>query len=415
MAEILYLAHRLPWPPNKGDKIRSYHILRHLAERHAVHLGTFVDDPADWAHLPALREQCASVCARPLPRRRAGLRALSGLLRGEALTLGWYRDPGLRRWVRRTLERRPVEAALAFSSSMGQYLPGRRRGLRRVVDFVDVDSDKWRQFAAQRGGPMRAVYRREARRLLAYERRLAAGSDASLFVSPQEAGLFRRLAPESAGRIAAMGNGVDTAYFDPERAGASPYPPGERPVVLTGAMDYWPNVDAACWFAEAVLPRIRRRDPRVRFYVVGNRPAPAVRKLAEQEGVAVTGFVEDVRPWIAHADVAVAPLRIARGVQNKVLEALALARPVVATPQALEGLSARPGEDLLHAPAEGEAFAAAVARLLAAPAPELGAAGRRRVLADYSWARSLARLDAALEPEAAPVVPGVAVEGSHGG
>ncbi|MFP4647897.1 MAG: TIGR03087 family PEP-CTERM/XrtA system glycosyltransferase [Halorhodospira sp.] len=392
MAEILLLVHRLPWPPNKGDKIRSYHILRHLAAHHRVHLGTFVDDPGDWRFLPELEAICASVCARPLPRWRAQLRALSGFLSGEPLTLPWYRDRCLALWARAICETRPLHAAIGFSSSMGQYLPDTTSAPLRVVDFVDIDSEKWRQYAQHRRGPMRAIFTREARRLLAYERRLAASSDVSLFVSAEEVAAFRRLAPESAGNVLTMSNGVDTDYFDPAAVGASPYAASERPVVLTGAMDYWPNVDAACWFAEEVLPQLRGMEPAVHFYVVGSRPAPAVAALASRPGVTVTGFVADIRPWIRHAAVAVAPLRVARGIQNKVLEAMALGRPVVASPEALEGLQVALGAEVESAEAQPGPMVEAVCRCLAR-SEGMGAAARRRVVQDYSWTRHLGQLD----------------------
>ncbi len=417
MEDVLYLVHRIPWPPNKGDKIRSYHILQHLATRYRVHLGTFVDDPADQSHVPELERLCASVCARPLSGRQARLRALTGLVTGQPLTLPWYRDRTLQQWVDATLARHGIRRALVFSSAMGQYLPEGADDLLRVVDFVDVDSDKWTQYAASKRWPMSAVYRREGRRLLDYERQLAANSHASLFVSPAEAESFRGFAPESADRVHALNNGVDAGFFTPDPARPSPYAPGTRTVVLTGAMDYWPNVDAACWFAEAILPRLQAEFPELQFHVVGSRPAPQVRELAQRDGVTVTGFVDDVRPWIQHAAITVAPLRIARGVQNKVLEAMALGQPVVATPQALEGLTARPGEDLLLADDEAEAFAACVAAQLQAPRPGLGEAARARVLADYDWTRNLAQLDTLLNqpaPAAAHPAAPLADEVPHG-
>ncbi|WP_018873796.1 TIGR03087 family PEP-CTERM/XrtA system glycosyltransferase [Thioalkalivibrio sp. ALJ16] len=415
MDDLLYLVHRIPWPPNKGDKIRSHHMLRYLAQHYRVHLGTFIDDPDDAAWLPYVESICSSVCARPLPRRRAQLRALTGFLTGEALTVPWYRDRELARWVRATLTRHPVARAVAFSSAMAQYLP-EGRGRTRVIDFVDVDSDKWTQYAPTRRWPMSAIYRREGRRLLAYERQVAQTSDAALFVSPAEADSFRARAPEVAGRVHALNNGVDGAFFAPDAVAASnPYPATARTIVFSGAMDYWPNVDAVVWFAERILPRLRARHPDVAFCIVGSRPTPEVQALAERPGVTVTGFVEDVRPWIAHADVAVAPLRIARGVQNKVLEAMALARPVVASPQALEGLTALPGREVICAEAEPEAFVRALSGLLATPDPALGPAARARVLADYDWSRNLAQLDEFLRPPPGGAFANVAApEAAHG-
>ncbi|WP_018936874.1 TIGR03087 family PEP-CTERM/XrtA system glycosyltransferase [Thioalkalivibrio sp. ALJ24] len=416
MEDLLYLVHRIPWPPNKGDKIRSHHILRYLTQRYRVHLGTFIDDPADHAYVAELEEICTSVCARPLPRRRAQLRALSGLITGEPLTLPWYRDRTLQRWVDHTLRSHDISRALAFSSAMAQYLPT-SGDLTRVIDFVDVDSDKWTQYAPTRNWPMSAVYRREGQRLLASERRMAESAHASVFVSPDEARAFRERAPGVASRVHALNNGVDADYFSPAAvAGASPYPDGCRPIVFTGAMDYWPNVDAVLWFADHVLPSLRESCPDVEFFIVGSRPAAEVLALAERPGVTVTGFVDDIRVWIAHARLAVAPLRIARGVQNKVLEAMALARPVVATPQALEGLTAEPDTEVIRAPATPDAFLAAVSGELHDPTPELGAAARERVLRDYDWERNLSRLEEMLQ--AKPLSPahdaGVVSESADG-
>jgi sugar transferase (PEP-CTERM/EpsH1 system associated) len=243
MQSILFLCHRLPWPPDKGDKIRSYRILRRLAEHHRVYLGTFVDDPADWKHLSAVEAVCAGVCVRPLKRWQTRWRALGSLARGQALTVGIYRDRGLARWVERLLADRRVDAALCFSSGVAPFvLP--HPELRRVMDFVDVDSDKWRQYAESHGGAAGMIYRREARRLAAFEGAIAGEFDASVFVSEAEAEFFRREAPDSAGKVFGIPNGVDTGYWNPQQAFPSPYLPGERVVVFVGAMDYRANVHA---------------------------------------------------------------------------------------------------------------------------------------------------------------------------
>lgn len=402
MEEILFLAHRLPYPPNKGDKIRSFHILRHLAQRYRVHLGTFVDAPEDEQHVPMLRGLCGGqVCAARLRPRWALLRSLGGLLDGRPLTEAYYRDKRVAGWVSTLLRERPVRRAVVFSSSMAQYLSGAAQ-LRRVLDLVDVDSEKWRQYALVRRWPAAALYRREAARLLVAERRAAGEFSATLLVSEQEAQLFRALAPEVASRVRAMSNGVDTDHFDPAIAYPDPYQgSGGRCMVFTGAMDYWPNVDAVCWFADAVLPRVLQCLPEARFFIVGRDPARAVRQLARHPGVIVTGGVADVRPYLAHAGVAVAPLRLARGIQNKVLEAMAMARPVIASPQALEGLSVRVPEDVRVA-TDPQQFSQQVVDLLTSGAAAAGQAARRAVVRDYAWDSCLQVLDRLLEcPEPA--------------
>jgi sugar transferase (PEP-CTERM/EpsH1 system associated) len=400
MEHLLFLAHRIPYPPNKGDKIRSWHLLAHLTRRYHVHLGCFIDDPQDWQYTDKLKQVCEDTHFARLHPLKARLRSLAALAGGRALTLDYYRDASLQAWVDGFKERHPRARVLVFSSAMAQYAAG-MTGSRRVIDFVDVDSDKWRQYAANKRWPMSWLYRREGRELLRYEREVAGEFDASLFVSQAEAGLFRQLAPESAGKTGFFNNGVDTAYFSPRHTFANPFanphPADTAPIVFTGAMDYWPNVDAVQWLAREVLPAVRERHPEARFIIVGSRPAPEVRALASQPGVEVTGTVPDVRPYLAHAAIAVAPLRIARGIQNKVLEAMAMAKTVVVTPQALEGISARPGQELLLAQ-DAQQFIEALCKQLEQPDLRLGIAARLKVETAYGWDSNLACVDALLEP-----------------
>ncbi len=391
--DLLFLCHRIPYPPDKGDKIRSFAMLRHLSRSWRVHLGCFVDDPTDWQHVDALRRYCARLCCLPLVKSRATLRSALGLWRGTSLGEAYFRDPVLAAWTGDVLRKVRPRAAFLYSSVMAQYLAdaGPLRPDRVVMDFVDVDSDKWRQYAASARGPARWLYRRESRRLLEAERRIALWAEASVLVSPAEAELFRRLAPAAAGRIHAVSNGIDHAFFAPAPGLPDPFAPGERALVFTGAMDYRPNIDAVTWFAHDVFPSIRAAHAAARFVVVGSNPAPEVRRLAGLPGLRVTGRVPDVRPYLAHAAVAVAPLRLARGLQNKVLEAMAMGCAVVTTPQGLEGIDAQPGRDLLVA-ATAPRLAEMAGGLLADPkaARAMGEAARRRILEGYGWADKLA-------------------------
>jgi sugar transferase (PEP-CTERM/EpsH1 system associated) len=415
MSEILFLAHRVPYPPTKGDKIRSWHLLSGLARRCTVHLGTFVDDAADWADLDRLRAVCGEMCLRPLARHGALVRAATGVLHGAPLTTGYYRDRTLGKWARGLAARRRLDAVFVYSSSMAQYASGTalRFDGRRVIDFCDVDSDKWRQYSASHSRPARWIYAREARLLERCERRTTQTFDAALVSAEPEAALLRRIVPDAAERIRVLANGVDAGYFDPSGAWPSPYPAGSCAVVFTGAMDYHANVDAVRWFAEAAWPAIRAASPHSLFAIVGAKPVPQVRALAAMPGVLVTGRVADIRPYLAHAAVVVAPLRIARGVQNKVLEALAMARPVVATANAVQGI---PGavQSGVCVRDSGEALAAAVIERLASGAAA-AVEGRRLVLERYAWQTQVDILAAlllsgphAVEPEAATARSGYA-------
>ena len=392
---LLFLAHRIPFPPNKGDKIRSFHLLRHLAQRYRIYLGAFVDDADDWQYADALAPYCAEMKLLPLHPRLSKLKSLTGLLTGEALTLPYYRHAALSAWARQRVQDGSVNRGLAFSSAMGQFLPS---GLARtVMDMVDVDSDKWTQYAPSQRWPLSWLYAREGRKLAAWEARMVQQCDATLLVSEPEAALLQHRVPQARDKISAFENGVDSDYFSPEREYTMPFAAEVRAIVFTGAMDYWPNIDAVTWFANEVFPAIHKQCPQAQFVIVGSRPSAEVSGLAQQPGVVVTGGVPDVRPYLAHAACAVAPLRIARGIQNKVLEAMAMARPVVVTPQAAEGIRARPGEEYILAD-NGSAFSAAVLAQLTAPHPDLGQAARQAVLRHYNWAQNLASVDTWLDP-----------------
>lgn len=397
MGGLLFLAHRVPFPPDRGDKIRSFHMLRHLAAHRPVHLAAFADDPRDMDR-PELAGFTAS---RVIVRRRKSqlVAGVQALISGRPLSLTAFDDAAMHRAVAEVLAREDIETIFVFSSQMAQYLPAEPR--RRVImDFVDMDSAKFAAYAEAAKGPLRWILAREARLLMAYEGAVAARADASLFVSEAEAGLFRRCT--SAERVYAIENGIDTAHFDPsadfERVDA-----GAALIVFTGQMDYRPNIDAVTWFAEAILPRVRAAHPEARFAIVGRSPTDAVKALGKAEGVIVTGEVADVRGWLAAAAVVVAPLKLARGIQNKVLEAMAMARPVVASVAAAEGVDHR---GTIAVGATAGDLVEAVTLLLSdrQNAAGLGLDARARVMARYGWDARLAPLDALISG-AEPGVP----------
>jgi sugar transferase (PEP-CTERM/EpsH1 system associated) len=421
MQDLLLLTHRIPYPPNKGDKIRSFHLLKHLSSCYRVHLGTFIDDAADRRYIPEVRELCGEAYFARLNPPVAKLRSLWGLISGEPLTLVYYRDRGLDTWAKRILRQRSIARIVVFSSAMAQYADGiTMNGVRRVIDFVDVDSDKWCQYARSRRWPMGWVYQRESETLLDYERQVAGRFDACIFVSEPEARLFARLAPEMAERASFVNNGVDGDYFSPTRVYPVPYSPDQKVLVFTGAMDYWANADAVAWFAREVFPLVRQQIPDAYFYIVGARPSAAVCRLTHVPGIQVTGSVEDIRPYLAHAQLAVAPLRIARGVQNKVLEAMAMGRPVVATPLALEGIAARPGRDVLVADHPRQFADLVVEIMQRGNLASLGWNARQYVLKHYNWTENLKRLEDLLEGRTSKGTPEIVGEamrplGSTGG
>ncbi|MBB4612546.1 TIGR03087 family PEP-CTERM/XrtA system glycosyltransferase [Novosphingobium taihuense] len=393
MSEVLFLAHRIPFPPDRGDKIRSCHVLRHIAGLAPVHVACFADDEGDMAHEPELIAVAASHCLVPRTRslKLAGVEALAS---ARPVSLTAFADKRIATYVAQILAERPISAIYVFSGQMAQYIPATFAG-RVVMDFVDVDSAKFEAYAAAARFPASRLYAREARLLSRFESDIARRAHASLLVTPEEAALFRqRLTPGSEPRVMALGNGIDTDFFDPEGMPPAPEMAGEGPqLTFTGQMDYPPNVAAVEMFAREVMPQIRATFPQARFNVVGRAPTLAVRSLERVNGTRVTGAVIDVRPWLAGADLVVAPLTIARGVQNKVLEAMAMARPVLATPEAATGIPAREGHELVVA-SGSDALAKAALSLLhdKVRAATIGQSARAFVLEKCGWAGVLAPL-----------------------
>lgn len=394
---MLLLTQRIPYPPNKGEKIRSLQILRHFSKTYQVHLGCLVDEPGDWQYVQTVRDMCADAFFAGINRRLAMLTCQMGWLTGEPLSFRFFRHNALARWVDYVMTTINPDVVVVSSSNMAQYVISHpHRPKCRVIDFVDVDSAKWREYAEKGSGVMRFVYAREARLVLAHDRISAGWAQANTFVSDSEAELFRRLAPESAAKTHAVANGVDAVYFSPDDSHAPVYDPALPVFVFTGAMDYPPNVDAARWFANDIFPSIRARVNTAQFYIVGMNPTAEIKRLAQQDGVHVTGKVPDVRPYVAHAVAAVAPLRIARGIQNKVLEAMAMAKPVIVTPQALEGIdAAQPDRDVLLARTAAE-ISDAARKLVSGEiaGAQIGLSARECVTGNYGWASRLSKFDA---------------------
>jgi len=378
--KILYLCHRIPYPPDKGEKIRAYHHIEHLARAHRVHLACFADTRADLDHAAALEKICASVDVVYRSSTMAKLHALAALPTSRSLSVAAFDSSELRARVERRLREERPDILLAYSAAMAQYVE-RVNGAPRVLDFVDADSEKLREYARLRPFPQSALYALEADRLARYEARMAATFDASIFISEAEAEIVRRRAPGREYSI--IRNGVNLDAFRPD-----PNPARSRdPVmVFTGVMGYYPNADAVVFFARDILPRVREQVPDARFDIVGRDPSAAVRSLARLPGVRVTGFVPDVRPYLADAALAVAPFRIARGVQNKVLEAMASGLPVVGTRLAFQGLTAS-ATDGVRVADTADAMAGEVVTLLRDPAlrAELGQRTRQYVERHHRW------------------------------
>jgi len=391
MGGILFLAHRVPFPPDRGDRIRSHHLLQALSRLGPVHVGCFGEGnaAAERALAGVATSQCVVQRTKPLP-----LAGIEAVLAGKPVSVTAFHSRKLAAWVHETLAREAIDAIVVFSGQMGQYVPADFAG-RVVIDLCDVDSAKFQSYAA--AGERVWVNAREARLLAAEEERLGIRADATILISEAEAALYRgRLTLPRAINVRVIGNGIDAVLFDPDKvtphatiAGAN----GPH-LVFTGQMDYRPNEQAALWLIESLLPRLRERLPATHVHIVGRNPTSALMAHDGTPGLCVWGEVPDVRPFIAAADIVLAPLLIARGVQNKVLEAMAMARPVVLTPEAATGIAAEDGIHWLVSPPDPEQMAAQIVDLLADPGAvtRIGAAARQFVLEHHGWDAMLAPL-----------------------
>jgi len=381
---VLYITHRVPFPPDKGDRIRNYHVLRDMARRAKVSLACLADEPVNPAVRTELEKLCERVAIVPASRGRKLRMALS-LLAGHSISEGAFAERRLREVIRDWTRRTRFDAAVISASSLAPYLKLKELdAVPKVVDLVDVDSQKWHDFADAAMIPKRWLYRLEANRIRALERGLPEWTRGVAMVSSAEARIFDSFTHPGAATVAA--NGVDLEYFAPRQVVPRP-----NSCVFVGAMDYWPNVDGAIWFVRDIWPGIREQIPDAEFIIVGRKPTPEVQMLAKRmPGVTVVGSVPDVRPFVAEASVVVVPLRLARGIQNKVLEAMAMGKAVVAAPPALAALKTEPGVQLLSASIPEE-WVAPVCGLFADPkrCQELGAAARRYVEEHHHWGTCL--------------------------
>lgn len=329
---IMYLAHRVPYPPNKGDKIRALWEIKSLSAAHKIDLFAFYDHEEDRSSVEALRPYCRDCYVEPLSWTRSRTQAIAAALCKKPFSLAYFHSPTMAEKVRDALKTRHYDAILCFGSAMAGYVDS-QQGVPCVLDMVDVDSAKWAEYAQNSSIFLRWLWRQEGQLLADYERFTTETFARTLLCTDAEASLLQRSVTK--GRVDVLRHMVDTEYFNPEKiflpaeiARLQPY------VLFAGSMDYAPNVEAVQWFHHHALPLMRRKLPNLRFLIAGRNPARAVQDLAKDPAVVVTGTVADIRPYFRGASVTVAPMQLARGVQNKVLESMAMGVPVACSSKA---------------------------------------------------------------------------------
>ena len=400
---LVFLCQRIPFPPIKGERITSFNLLRHLTRHYRVFVGTFIDDPGDRKDIETLRGMVTGLYVGEVKKPWAYVQALPRWLAGEPISYAIFRDQKLGQWLDGIEAGEHPVAVVTHSSNISAYATDwfKRNGQsepRRILHFADVDSEKFVAYAERATGLKRWIFAEEARRVRREERRLTAAADKVAFVSDEEAALFRRVLEKDHERVVTLPNGVDTDLFDRRKYTAAPFVSRGAAFAFTGAMDYLPNIEAVKWFAKDVFPLIQAELPHAQFLIVGAKPTDEVLKLADGNNVLVTGRVESVAAYLAFTQVAVAPLRIARGIQNKVLEAMAMAIPVVVSPGALTGIAAKPGIDLVCADTAHEWLRACVDLVHDSKrAQQMGESARQLVIKLYNWDAQFARLDKFLE------------------
>lgn len=393
---ILFLAHRIPYPPDKGEKLRAFHQIRHLAKSHSVTCACFIDNAADQKHVRELESICADVIALPVSRITMLIKGGLGLLRGRTITQSAYHSTRMFKELRSLLAQKRFDAVIAFSSSMAPYALA-CPAPRRVLDLCDVDSGKWADYAATGRGPAAALYGVEAARLRRMEIHWAHRFDALTVITGHEARILADMGVQENVYVVRNGIPATRPSFPDDTEDSNSAPKRETVVGFVGAMDYRPNVDGVCWFAEECWPGIRRLFPETQLRIVGHRPTRAVRRLNRSPGIDVIGSVDDVRVHVEQFTVSVAPLRIARGLQNKVIEAMALARPVVLTSAAARGVGGMHGREYLVADTPRE-ITTNICTLLNDPTArrQIAQAGQRFVQRFFQWEHEMSRFESLL-------------------
>lgn len=396
---ILYLSHRIPYPPNKGDKIRSFNEIKFLSQSHNIDLVCLADEPDDLLYAAALKEYCRYVEVFPLNKTIAKIRGVLSLVGGSSISVGYFYQQNMQQCVDRLLTENSYDAVLCFSSTMAEYIfksSSAKLPARLIMDFCDVDSDKWLQYATDSRFPMSYIYRLENRRLIFYEKLIYQAFHASILISEAEKSLFLKICSNDS-KMTIVPNGVDFEYFSSEFI--TQQEKRDHPVlVFTGAMDYHANVDGVVWFCNEIWPELKKNFADLSFYIVGSHPDPAVKYLEKYDDVVVTGFVDDIRDYYAMADVCVVPLRMARGVQNKVLEAMSMGKAVVTTSKANAGILAEDNSQLLIAN-DVDSFIKRIAFLLENSDKRvmLEKKAREFVVAKYDWDKNLGKLEKILK------------------
>ncbi|MCX5680466.1 MAG: TIGR03087 family PEP-CTERM/XrtA system glycosyltransferase [Candidatus Omnitrophica bacterium] len=390
---ILFITHRVPYPPNKGEKIRAFYFIRHLSEKHRIFLYSLCDDKNDLKYREELKKYCVGVnlyCIHPLSAR---INALMRLFTRYPVTFGYFWSARMKRDIRKKVNEKEIDLVFASSSSTAQYALD--IDLKpKIIDFIDMDSDKWAVFAKTSIPPFSSVYALESNRIRKWEKSINEIFTSSIVTTEDERKKLEAVDPRGKEKTHVIANGIDLDYFIPQVK-----EPAYKNLIFTGQMDYLPNIDAVKYFYKDILPLIRRKVPDIRFFIVGRNPSLSIKNSCGE--AVVTGEVNDIRPYLTEAAVFVAPLRISFGIPNKVLQAMALGIPVVATSQILRAIRAVPERDILIGDTPEE-FARKVIELLGDKVKRdaISKNATKYIKDNHNWKKNLSILDNIVETAA---------------
>jgi sugar transferase (PEP-CTERM/EpsH1 system associated) len=388
--KILFACHRFPFPPNRGGKIRPFNMIKHLSQKHEMFVASVAHSHEELEEGAGLKD-CAAIFAEVMPEKLRWLQAVRAMPSSTPSSVAYFKSSCLRQRVEQAVRRVSFDAVIVHCAFAAQYVSNISARFR-LMDFGDLDSGKWLDYAKWKPFPTAAAYALESKKLRRYEREIAQRFDYCTLTTEGELEEFSKLETHRPSKV--IPNGVDANYFRPETETTQP----KTNIVFLGRMDYFPNIDGITYFAKKILPKIRVRVPSVTLSIIGSDPVSNVKRLSNIPGVTVTGHVPDVRPYLRDAAVSIAPLRMARGTQNKILESMAMGIPVVATRQAAKGIQAVRDKHLLVADGD-HSFAAQVVTILEDANLQriLSSAGRKRVEEVHAWPNSMRLLDGVLE------------------
>lgn len=406
--KILFIAQRIPYPANKGEKIRSFNQAKYLADLgHNIHIMSPIEDESEIAYCQQLAALDNFSCDYHLLPAKP-LRLLTGLMKNESLSVANFYHTTLQKKIDNVLSTEAFDVVLCTSSAVAKYVFNSKvlatlaKKPKLLLDYMDLDSDKWQQYADKTAIPMKWVYQREAKLIARYELKVQQVFDAGFFIADAEVALFKKNAQQvlassnnTMENIHTLGNGMNTQEFYP----ATKKPNNKAPVfIFTGVMDYKPNVDAVVWFVEECWPAILAELPQAEFIIAGMNPNTAVMNLQQYNGITITGFVDEILPYYHKADYFVAPFRLARGVQNKVLQAFACGLPVISTPMGAEGIECKDNQHILLADTPAD-FLTKVRQLETETTfkQQLIENALTLIQAEYSWQGKLSPLQVIIE------------------